>query len=211
MREASLVNLEKKAAELKSWVKQSGGNFPTRNGKTQAELSLANFIINVRQQYRKKNLPPTIIKKLEAIPGWFWRGSHDEEFLKNLIALSEFVSKNNRYPSQLVEKEFKLFAFWANTLQQYRKGKLSDERQGLVKKHLKVSLEETHKADWDAQFTQLKDFLKLHKKFPDPASKIRSEITLYNWTIKQMHLYGEGRLDKSKIKKLASLPNWSWK
>ena len=58
---------------------------------------------------------------------------------------------------------------------------------------------------WDTNFQQLQAYLKKHKTYPGTASKY-----LQKWGVKQRVAYKKKNLSRDRIRRLESLPGWSW-
>jgi tRNA A-37 threonylcarbamoyl transferase component Bud32 len=95
----------------------------------------------------------------------------------------------------------------------YGRGKLSDERVGLLR--VLPDWEWDHRdATWQYMFTLLQRFFAREKHTRVPREHLEDGERLGRWVQKQRNVFkgvhGGGRLTKEQIKKLVAFPDWTW-
>ena len=106
-------------------------------------------------------------------------------------------------PSQ---KEKSKLGYWAsNQKYNYSKGNLSQDRINKLENLSGWFWDGYHERRWDITFSKLKDHIDRYKQYPRDGNK-----GLGAWVWTQRSTYNKGKLEKDRIKKLESLPNWVW-
>lgn len=147
--------------------------------------------------------------RLESIDGWTW-DVHKTKWDLAFGKLEGYASENGscKMPNGYMTKDFfKLYA-WAN-LQRSKKEYLSSEQ---IKKleSLNGWTWDTRDTKWDVGYEHLCSFVNEHKHAKVPVSYVvaMNNYKLGSWVARQRRT--KESLDLLKIKKLESLPFWSW-
>ena len=122
----------------------------------------------------------------------------------------EFAEEHGRIP---VCREF----VWCQDLAQWCQQQRSNKRKGKLEDYKLELLEQLPGwtwdrliPEWDDKFGEMQTFLRVHGRYPVGSSTNPKEQLLNRWMYNQKLRYRQGSLKKGSIKKLESLPNWSW-
>lgn len=197
--------------ELLRHVKQHGScSIP--NSYSKNEIDLRNWCSVQRKAYKKGDLNEERIKRLEALPGWFWNLS-DTRDIKGQNALKLFIKREQhaRVPSTHIENDFKLGLWLLQKKELYQTGCLPKEEIVFFESLPKWSWKKGHDQNWELAFSILQKYVQMTGNAQPPSDYILDEFRLATWVKGQREAYNEGRLSQVKAKKLSKLPGWSWK
>lgn len=187
--------------------------FAAREGRTRAPrghiengINLFRWIRARRTQWRHGKLPPARIADLEAVTGWSWNPL-DDQFDVGLTALRAFVARteNPRIPGDHFENGVNLSEWVRKRRQDYRAGRLSQERCAL--------LEAVPGWTWlvadpfPERCAELAAYMASHGSLPARGS---DDSSLRHWVIKVRRLRAAGRLSEAQILLTEAIPGWSW-
>ncbi len=190
--------------ELKIYLSDHNGKYPTENKKDNFTDSLARWLDTQRSTYKKGKLSEERINMLNSI-GFDWtpRDSWDEVYEQLKTYLSEH---NGQYPNIRDESnESKRLQRWIkNQRLKHNKGLLSDE---CVKKLNEIHFVWSILTDWDVRLEQVKSYVIKHDgKFPTAfGDAIEEEKQLYYWLSIQKQKYKRGKLTAEQIQKLEDI------
>jgi hypothetical protein len=114
---------------LVRYSEENGNADPPERFFSPNGFALGRWVTQQRAEHRAGNLPPDVVEKMEALPGWGWSKSTArwETALRRLV---EFVEEHGRLPAQtyVCEDGFRL-GTWVDTQRKfYRMGKTTPER-----------------------------------------------------------------------------------
>ena len=207
---------------LKKYVVDHHGEYPTKGDPS----GLGRWITTQRRAYKQpksttlKPLSDDQIEKLQSLRGWTWNGRDlDEQWNRNFNALKEhLIDEDGEYPTQ---SDSSGLGRWISTQrtaynqpQSTKVKPLSDDQ---IRKLESLRGWTWNARDFDAQwnenFTALKECLRTHdRKYPTK----RDSSGLGQWIQTQRTAYKQPKNSKRKprsdeqIKKLESLPGWTW-
>jgi superfamily II DNA or RNA helicase len=124
---------EQSFAALEQFVEREGhARVPKRH--TEAGRALSNWVIEQRQAHSAGELSPERTARLENLGGWSWDPFGDR-WDRYMAALSQFVEREGhaRVPKKHDESGVALGAWVQNRRQDYRAGRLSQERIDALK------------------------------------------------------------------------------
>jgi hypothetical protein len=159
------------------------------------------------QRKEKNKLSPEKSKLLESLPQWSWN-VFEEQWNEGFNCLKQFVEKygHAKVPNRFRYEDFNL-GTWVSW-QRKDKNKLSPEKILL--------LEELPRWSWDALedkwnegFEYLKNYGDEYRHARVPHGLIYQNFNLGTWVSTQRQT--KDKLDLERIKKLESLPQWSWR
>lgn len=160
------------------------------------------------QKFRKDNLDLKKIQLLEELPQWSWNLLEDKwsdgfEYLKKYA--EEYG--HSRVPLRFKYGDFKL-GTWIAT-QRQGKGKLDLLRIQLLEQlpHWSWDVIEDQ---WKEAFEYLKKYVSEHGHARVPDGLKYQKFNLGMWVSNQRRSNKINKLDSERIKKLESLPKWSW-
>jgi hypothetical protein len=162
--------------------------------------SLATWLFHQRTLYKKKILSQDQIRRLESLPGWSW-DPLTGMWGKTYQQLKDYVKKNQAYPSA---GSGRLASWLSNQRTGYKKKILSQDQIRRLESLPGWSWDPF--ADkWDKAYRQSQAYLKKYRSYPSQDSTGPGR-----WLTKQRILYKKKILSQDEIRRLESLPNWSW-
>lgn len=171
--------------------------------------SLVIWIRQQRQRYKKKQLSKKKIALLEGINGWTW-DPFDLAWSTGYQNLLNYVSENGhaRPPAQFVNEDGYAIGRWVSK-QRKRKAFLSSEKLDALEKLEQWSWD-PNLDDWNLAYEAILEFVRIHgtSKTPSRYKYGPNNYSLGQWVKAQR--YNRDNLDKNQIRKLESLPDWSW-
>ncbi|OTE98271.1 hypothetical protein BCS42_07735 [Crenothrix sp. D3] len=190
---------------LKKYVSEEG------NARVPLRFKYENFNLGSWVSHQKQNreqIDLEKIKKLELLPQWVWNVLEDQwnegfEYLKKYV--EEYGDA--RVPNQFKYKDFKLGG-WVST-QRNEKNKMSQEKIQLLESLPQWSwniLEDK----WNKGLEYLKKYVEENGHSRVPIRFKYEDFNLGSWVSNQKINNKNKILDLEKIKKLESLPQWSW-
>ncbi|MBU3598565.1 DEAD/DEAH box helicase [Polynucleobacter bastaniensis] len=164
------------------------------------------------QRVRKLELSEERIRRLESLNGWSWDFINDS-WEDNFLSLRELSEKQNQeilqIPQDLMLLNGTNLFMWAGTQRaRYKQGKLSIDR--ISKLQLVKGWSWNAKSDkWEIGFSELEKYVKINGTSLVPKSyDLTSNYPLGKWVITQRNW--KDKLPVDRVKKLESLPEWSW-
>ena len=149
-----------------------------------------------------------ILDRLE--PGW--RESATElRWRRKYRELDEFVSLNNRFPSQYsADVSEKSISVWCRNQKTYfRAGTLASGRSDQLERiqgwNWGSSITASPEDAWNSNFENLITFLKVNNKFPSKRSADVSEKSLAEWCKRQKRRFGAGKLPHERVQELQQI------
>lgn len=124
---------------------------------------------------------------------------------------SRFISPDGINIGSWVSKQRSNFKYDEITRRKYRLKPLSPKQIKLLES-LKDWVWDPFQNQWDDAFERLKKFIFENSYYPKSAkyAKGAEELFCSNWLLHQRKAYKENKLEIDKIKKLDSLPNFTW-
>jgi superfamily II DNA or RNA helicase len=184
---------------------------------TGIERDLNDWAKRQRQSYHEQTLEEDKVRKLEAIPGWSWNPHSDQwEFFYSL--LQEFVESKGHAPVSQARKETHSqdehrLSVWASAQRvKFNKGALDQDK---IRKLEQVP-GWTWKPvvdSWEFYFQLLQQFSSEHGHARVPqgtAAQPYKGHNLSRWVNKQRSRYNSHKLENDRIRKLESVPGWTW-
>lgn len=175
--------------------------FPNSNSKLKDEKTLAVWAQNQRRRYKKNTLKVYKSKKLESIKGWSWDPKNDS-WQASFKEVKRYLAKYKTYPSQNNSS----LAFWiGNQRSGYSKNTLSKDRVLQLQSLANWSWDPKNDS-WENSFEEIRQFAIKYKRYPG-----QKENLLGSWVSIQRRTYKKKTLSADRIRRLESLPGWSWK
>ena len=181
--------------KLKKYVAQHKG-YPGQK----KDGSLYSWVLIQRITFKKNTLSPERVKRLKSLPGWSWDPLTDE-WNQNYNSLKKYLARHEAYPithsGSLSE--------WANTQRRaYKRNAISPDRIRLLESLPGWSWAPDTDA-WNQNFDLLKKYVAQHKAYP-----LKKSESLVEWIRSQRRAYKGKHLSADRIRRLESLPGWSW-
>ena len=168
--------------------------WPSQRSKEAVEHELAVWFLRLRSDYKKGNIKEDRFNKLLEISFPF--EPHLDKWMILYEELREFINKNGRFPSLVLDKKGAKFYNWLKK-QFSQLSQLSKNQQKL--------LEEINYQDFENQFTNwpksydiLVDFIERNKRLPSPGNG-KEEINIYSWLTRQKISFNKNLLKKDQI------------
>ena len=181
--------------ELKRHVAQYKAYPNQRSG------SLGLWVVVQRRRYQNKTIPIDQVRRLETLQGWIWDSLVDQ-WDQNFRELKSFLAKNKgEYPPTGA----KGLGGWVSQLRKSRqRGKLPSDKIKRLQTLPGWSWDPISD-QWNKNFEQLQAYVKKHQAHPGQKSG-----PLGTWLSNQRGAYRKKTLSADHIRRLESLPGWSW-
>ena len=190
--------------QLIKYLDEHNGEYPSTTNTDHEIKALAQWVNTQRKLYRNDKLSQERIELLNKINFVF--DQQEYIWLENYNKLKKYLEEHNgKYPSKnSTDPEIKSLAIWVqNQRKLYRNGKLSQKRIDSLNKINFVFEPLDADAQWLANYTKLKKYLKEHNgEYPSQYSTDTKIKALARWIQKQRFLYGNDKLSKGRIKLL---------
>ncbi len=150
-----------------------------------------------RAAYARGRLTAAQISQLEGLPGWTWN-RHAESWQEQYEQVAKTVSAGGAYP----RSRSRLGAWIDVQRRAYRRGSLSAERSVLLESlpGWRWRLRES----WDERYFVLSEYIAENGQLPG------TRTSLGYWIAGQRVASREGRLCADQMRRLESLPGWTW-
>ena len=205
---------------LRDYLVDHDGEYPTRGDSS----GLGRWITTQRQAFKQpksttlKPLSDDKIEKLQSLRGWTWNGQdYDAQWNRNFNDLKEhLVDHDGEYPSRgdssglvtWIDRQRLAYNHPENTTSKPLSGDQINKLESLS-----GWTWNPRDAQWNATFNALKEYLRTHQgKYP----KDKDPSGLGCWIHKQRQACKQAKKTKRKplledrIRKLESLPGWTW-
>jgi hypothetical protein len=125
-------HFDERLRNLRAFVRRHG-HVPVGQDRDKSVVSLNDWMVRLRGDYRSGRLEPERCRLLEAIPGWSW-DPRDDWFQRGFASLRRFVKRtgHSRVPTTHVEAGFKLGPWVIQRRADGRRGRLPRERVRLL-------------------------------------------------------------------------------
>ena len=164
--------------------------------------SLGSWVSNLRQAYRKDELPEERVRLLEMLDGWTWN-SKDQDWYDNYNIIIDFQKSTGSASPPYSHPQIGRWVI--SVRQRYRKGALSEEKIKMLEK-IDGWVWNTNVTSWQKKYEELIEYV---RKYGD-ASPSYKQPSLGRWVIKQRCLKKQGRLSAERINALERLRGWTW-
>ncbi|WP_176921738.1 DEAD/DEAH box helicase [Micromonospora sp. WMMB235] len=199
-------------AALRAYVTGSGDACVPHRYVTADGFWLGGWVNKRRGDRRRSRLPEECAAELEALPGWSWN-PQDERFTRGITALTGYVAVHGHARvavSHVTDDGFPLGRWAAKRRDEYRAGKITDERVALLAALPGWS--------WDPQdehftrgITALTGYVAVHGHARVAVSHVTDDgFPLGRWAAKRRDEYRAGKITNERAALLAALPGWSW-
>ena len=211
---------------LQKFLEDNDNKYPNKSNDIE-ENKLRNWIKNQRQFHLK--LSREQVNKLEELPNWKWFGKKEEKvkpqelekpntikvnilWMRSYNKLQEYIKKYGRYPEHANIGKLYL---WRNTQRyKYKRNELSQEQISLLEKIPNWNWEESgYRTEvWNNTYEEYIQYMKDTGYKPLIYNTTNLvERSFIKWIETQRKKYNANKMSEEKIKKLESIPNWSWK
>jgi superfamily II DNA or RNA helicase len=194
--------------------------FRDRNGhvrlasgyKDEDGYRLARWVINQRTRFNRGTLESARVERLASLPGWSW-SPDDAAWEEGFECLCRFARGNGctRPPKNFKDADgYSLGSWAAGQRTAYKRGMLKASRIERLAAIPGWSWDPYEDA-WEDGFERLRRFSDLngHARVPS-AHREQDGYSLGTWVNNQRSALRRGKLDASRVQRLAALPRWSW-
>jgi len=204
---------------LCEYVEKEGDSVVPQNHVTEDGYSLGTWVARQRRVYRQGKLFKDREKALEELPGWTWQlhigpRLNDTRWHECFKFLQEYVKREGHslVPGRYVtDKGYKLGVWVACQRQDYRKGKLSKDRE-LMLVQLPHWTWDPLETAWLEGFKHLQAYLECQRHTLVPVVYVTQDgYNLGRWVQQQRASYKREKLSSERQKALEQLPGWTWK
>ena len=210
--EPAIARWEAGFAALKRY-EQLNGHIRVQKGDVDREgVKLEVWMRSQRQSLIRGTLPPDLVARLEAIPGWAWnavehRWNEDCEALERYVALHGEI----QVPRLYVDEDGHRVGQWVhNRRDDYRRGKLSQARIDRIERIPHWSWDPLD-ALWEATFNSLARFTELNGHSRVPRKYVDEDGVLLNhWVNRQRKNFRADKLPTDRAVRLEAIKGWSW-
>ena len=162
--------------------------------------SLGEWIGTQRIFYKRKALSLDRIRRLESLLGWTWDPSVDA-WNRNFTLLKKYLAQHKAFPG----RKNPILNRWAYKQRRfYKKKALSSDRVRRLESLPGWTWNKFEDA-WNQSFALLKKYLVQHKTYP-----FQTHGSLGTWVTNQRKVYKRKAFSPDRIRRLESLPGWSW-
>jgi superfamily II DNA or RNA helicase len=193
---------------LEAYSGQEGHSRVPQRFKTEEGYGLGSWVVN--QRIHKNRLTPDQMEKLKSLPKWSW-DPHADYWEEAFLYLEQFVEKEGHarvIRSHKLSNGFELGVWIAR--QRLNREQLTPDQV--------TKLESLPKWSWDAisdrwndSYSYLVQYIKKEGNSRVPQNfRVEGGFNLGNWVSIQRRDRFNGSYDKSRIKKLEALPDWTW-
>jgi len=201
-------NFNKKIDDVQKWV-SNNNKIPSMMSKNRVERTLGNWCSSKRTDYKNNALSEEKIKKLEQIPGWYWK--RGDIFNEKCQEVHDWINNNDKIPAAKSENQIEndLGSWCTRRRNEYSNGTLPEKK---IKKLERLPGWFWSRDDiFNKKYEEVKKWINDNDKYPSKNSKNQTEKTLGTWCSERCRNYKEGVLSGEKIKKIEQLPGWFWK
>ncbi len=200
-------------ADLQQFAEREGHSRVPRS-HVEDGFRLGQWVHNQRSAYAAGQLEPERVKRLESVRGWVW-DPMAAAWERGCAFLLQFARRegHTRVRQSHVEDGFRL-GNWVNQQRvRYRAGKLEPER---VKRLEEVSgwawegQAAVWEQVWEQRWVALRKFVSREGHSRVFHSHVEGGFQLGRWVSHQQEAYRAGRLASERVRRLESLPGWSW-
>ena len=199
-----------KAFELLRRFAQREGHANVPQTHRENRFGLGTWVGQQRVAFSKGTLPDGRRARLEEVAGWEWdaREAWWEEAFGYLMRFVQRES-HSRVPAQHVEGDFKLGG-WVRSQRAYRDGgTLSSERISRLEE-LPAWTWDPSSDDFEVGYSHLLAYSQREGHARVPAKQVEDGYALGKWAARQRRAHRDDKLPKERVKRLASLPDWSF-
>ncbi len=151
------------------------------------------------------------INLLEQLPKWTF-DPYEFEWEEAFSALKSFCERtgSSRMPRGTNENGRAIDAWCTNQRKEYKNGSLSNEKIKMIEDLPDWSWDPLED-DWNFCFEQLSNFVIKNGKYSIPRNmKLNNGVLLFSWLANQKSRKMAGKLRSDRVKRLETLPNWTW-
>ena len=176
---------------------------------------LGEWLNDQKRRYRQHKLTPEQISRLGDTLEWlksYQTYSAEEKWLQWYMRILRFESENGhgKVPWKYRDSNnFPLGRWVIVQKQQFRRGKLSKNRQLLLSRVSGWEWE-VYDSKWMEHLNQLKKFILREGHCKVPKNHLEDGYLLRNWCAHQKRRWREGRLSLRKIRMLEGVQGWVW-
>ena len=200
---------EEAYTRLQEFVRREGhARVPKRYEEEGIRLGL--WALRQRRFHDQGRLSSERAHRLETLQGWEW-DIKEADWEAAYTHLQSFILREGhaQVPTDHVESHFSLGRWVLTQRTQFRKGKLSAKRRS----HLEALSGWTwsvKEQSWKEGFTRLREFVAREGHCRIPVSHLENGVLLRSWVSNQRSAYRRNALDVGRVRKLESIPRWTW-
>jgi superfamily II DNA or RNA helicase len=217
------ISIETKVEALEDYIREFG-NLPTIKNRTKIAVNgkpLTDYVTAIRSLKRQGQLSPTIIARVESLPGWDWTPANQSSWEQAFEVLQRFVSRENHanVPQSHIEDGFALGVWVANQRKSRRDAiKFSPERRRTDPRRIEL-LESLPGWAWDRNEAAFNSIVNALRNFHDreghyrvPHGHVEHGLNLGRAirNLRRDYKVNRHRLSPDDIETVELLPNWSW-
>jgi superfamily II DNA or RNA helicase len=196
---------------LVRYTQQHGSATPPA-GLVESGVRLEHWVGRQRQEARLGRLSPERKRRLERLPGWTWDtwvGLWERKYQ----ALKAYALRtgNATPPHGWQDEDGVNLGHWVlRQRQQYLSGRLAPERVAVLEE-LPGWTWRAQDDTWENGYRALGHFVSREGHARVPSGRIEDGLLLGRWVAHQRNVFNQGRLSLDHVKRLESLPGWTWK
>ncbi len=209
----NMVKWEEELSQLHRYYSSEGtaavpGNFVTDSG-----FKLGIWVNLQRIKFSKGKLIPSMVTRLEELPGWVWGSTQAEQWETGYTQLIRYVAHRGHavVPSSFITKSgFRLGGWVGAQRRSYKSGTLPVQNISMLEA-TEGWVWGQEKGRWDEGWGHLIAFRQREGNVLVPANHIASDgFRLGKWVVVQRHSYGKRSLSNERISQLESIEGWVW-
>lgn len=175
----------------------------------EGDVQLGRWVTHQRMRYKRDKLLAERAARLEAVPGWIW-DAVASEWEEGFDVLQRYLAREGhvRVPVEHIEDGLAL-GQWVRSHRRPGGGRrtITDEQRARLEAVPGWTYESPVDEFWDRAYTALADFARAHGHVRNPSA---SDVDLRGWVGQQRQKFRAGTLPGDRVRRLESLPGWSW-
>lgn len=173
-------------------------------------IQLGSWVSHQRMRYRAGKLSDHEVSQFESLTDWSWDVLEDswEGFYQLLQSFAERNGKANP-PKAFEDNDLPLGAWVSRQRVLYRKGKLRADRIARLEELAGWTWDKEIDV-WESNFIKLANYTSEFGTANPPQAYRDGESKLGTWVHSQRTKFRNGSLNAENIKRLESLPGWTW-
>jgi hypothetical protein len=197
---------------LQSFVKREGHSRIPRRYRGDDGFGLGSWVQAQRQAYQRGTLDEERRRRLERLPRWTW-DPREADWEDGFAYLQEFVEREGHSRVPRLYRggdEFPLGQWVGVQRRGYQRRTLDEERRRRLEALSGWSWN-PHDDAWERGFTHLTIFAEREGHGRVYRAHRENGFPLGSWVSTQRHAYQHGTLEEDRVRRLESLPGWTWR
>jgi superfamily II DNA or RNA helicase len=209
--EPGSTSWERAYALMTEYVHAHGDYVVPKSYSEAIGFELGAWVNTQRTRYGNGTLPEDRRRRLEELPGWVW-AVHDAKWEQGFQRLREYVDEHGdtTMPTSYVVDGYRLGGWVAAQRSNYTKGVIKPDQQRKLEE-LPGWVWNALEARWEEGFRFVSEYIVEHQSANVPREYNVDGFRVGQWVREQRRVFGEGKMNEERQKRLESLPGWVWR